>query len=71
MFVDNLFLQVVNEQVYLTFGQMQIPVTTEPEELSAVEIRPMARLIVPPSALRKMAKVVNTSLKDLDKRESK
>lgn len=70
VFVDNLFLQAVNEQVYLTFGQLQVPIGMDPEETAAVEIRPMARMVVSPAALKKIVKMLKTSLDDMEKTEA-
>ena len=69
-FIDNLFVQVINDQVYLTFGQMQIPIDINPEDPATVEIRPMARMVVSPAALEKFAKVLTKSQKDYEKREA-
>lgn len=65
VFVDNLYFQVINDQVYLTFGEVRVPL--DPDVTDVVEIRPMMRLITTPRAARKMVEVMSNSLKNLEK----
>jgi hypothetical protein len=57
IFVDELLCQVVNERAYLTFGQVRLPITSEPG--ATVEVRPAARFILTFDALNKMLSVLN------------
>lgn len=58
-YVDEMLIQVVNERAYLTFGQIRLPLATEPSETAQVEIRPVTRLIVSVATLKRMLDVLN------------
>jgi hypothetical protein len=60
---DNLLLQQVNEQFYLTFGQVRPPAVTDSVERVVMEIRPVARLIVTEGALHRIVDLLTRSLK--------
>ena len=61
--VDNLHLQRVNNQYYLTFGQIRLPLVEAPTERVVAEIRPMTRLIIPRDALRRIVELLSRTLK--------
>ena len=65
MFCDHLHLSRINEQFYLTFGQLRPGIDQPDGTMSPItaEIRPLARLIVPSDAL---AKIVALLTKGID-----
>lgn len=64
VFADNLALQRVNEQFYLTFGQIRLPATSAVTDRTVAEIRPVARLIIPKDALHRVAELLTRNLPD-------
>lgn len=63
VWADNLHLQRVNNQYYLTFGQVRPPVAEGIERIVA-EIRPVARLVVTKDALKRITDLLAKGLKD-------
>ena len=63
VFVDNIHVQRINDQFYLTFGQVRPPVEIPPSRMVA-EIRPVARLVVPRDALTKIVELLGRLTKD-------
>jgi len=64
IFADNLHLQRINDQFYLTFGQVRLPlIETNPAERVVAEIRPVVRLIVPKDALQRVVNMLSRNLK--------
>lgn len=55
--VSELFLHMIRDHAYLTFGQIRLPVGDI--EGKTAEIRPMARLVIPREALSRMLTVLN------------
>jgi len=68
VFADNLHLQRVNDQCYLTFGQIRPPMVLSgpPKDIEA-EIRPIVRIIVSREALQRMADLLSRNLKTDDR----
>lgn len=59
-FVDNLHLQILNDQVYLTFGQIRVGVAAQEVEGSeppTAEIKPIARLVLTQEGLARVARL--------------
>lgn len=54
--VDELHLQVANDRVYLTFGQVRLPVNQEPV---SAEIRVVARLVATSAFLEKIGELLD------------
>lgn len=52
VFADNLHVMRLNEQFYLTFGQIRLPMT-EAQDSMVGELRTMVRLVVPKDALQR------------------
>ena len=64
IFADNLHLQRINDQFYLTFGQIVPPlVEGSPNERMVAEIRPVARMIVTKDALGRISELLVRNLK--------
>ncbi len=51
VFVDNLHLALVNNQYYLTFGQLRLPMVF-PDPPTKGRIHPVARFVIPREALQ-------------------
>ena len=62
MFADNVLLQRVGDQFYLTFGQVRLPAIQGPVKRGVAEIRPMVRVIIPKDALERIADLLTRSL---------
>lgn len=62
VYVDNMLLQKANEQYYVTFGQVRLPVSQAAPANATLEIRPVVRIIVSSQALRGMLEVLNRSI---------
>ena len=62
-FVDSLHLAVINDQYYLTFGQLRPPVTDEKTARgSGAEIRPTARLVFSVSGMKKIMRLLTENI---------
>lgn len=64
VFTDQMHLAKINDQFYLTFGQIRIlSWPGEPPE-SGTEIRPIARVIIPKSAMAKFVALLQSGLNE-------
>jgi hypothetical protein len=70
IYADQLHLQSINQQYYLTFGQLRPPLVKEgvPVDKIVAEIRPVAKLIVTREAFKRIAKLLNKHMKEGDDR---
>lgn len=60
-YVDEAVLTYVNGQVYLSFGQLQIPPANPGElPLTSVEIRPVARVVFREASFHKVLGMLNS-----------
>lgn len=60
VFADNMHMVLVNDQYYVTFGQLRLPIV--PENSGIGKIHPIARLIVPRDALQRIVEVLTRNL---------
>lgn len=61
VFVDNLHLARVNNQYYLTFGQIRLPVSSGTAPKTG-ELRSMVRLVVTRESLERIVALLNRNL---------
>lgn len=59
VFADHAFLAQINDQYFLTFGQTNVPVlATEDSAAGSATIRPVARLMIPHEAFKRIVKLL-------------
>ena len=51
-FADYLHYRILNDRVYLSIGQLDLPVQTDPLPNSPIPLRAVTRLVLPPQVLR-------------------
>ena len=56
---DEAIIQVVQDRVYLTVGQVQMPATTAIRGVNSLEVAPVARLVYTFDAFEKLVKTLN------------
>lgn len=59
VFVDELLIHLVKERVYITFGQLKMPLVGPETSQAVAEVVPMARVIITRDSLQKMLDVLN------------
>jgi hypothetical protein len=69
VFADNLHLQRLNNQFYLTFGQIRLPAAAPGTERVVAEIRPLVRLVIPRENLKQIANLLSRNLKSSEGEE--
>jgi hypothetical protein len=57
-FADHVQLSRVESHYHITFGQSQVPVTTDSGTAPVNEIRPIARMIIPKDVIRRMVTLI-------------
>ena len=64
VFVDELYLQMVNDRYYLTFGQLRLPLVdpSDSSEPIVAQLQPVVRLIVAKGTLKRFAAALSGAI---------
>ena len=65
-FADNMHWRNAGDRAYLTFGQLQLPLGEGPLLPGDIEIRPVARLVTTPAAIRIWAELLMKAAKEFE-----